>query len=112
MCFNKPRGTIRNTSRKTDQRWIDTKVAWFKQNPGPTYECYLKISIYCPRKLTLETLVLEHVIPKSRGEKYKYDIANIRPSCKFCNFIKGSRTIPDMIKYYPHLGDLTFDSNL
>lgn len=103
QCFDKPRVPLKKKKLETYEKELETKHGWFKANPGPSYECYLQISELCPKLLTRDTVIQEHMIPKSRGEKYKYDIKNIRPACEFCNFIKGSRTLENLAKDYPSL---------
>ena len=41
--------------------------------------------IYCKKPLTLETMTIEHVIPKSKGGGNTLD--NLRPACSFCNSV-------------------------
>lgn len=80
----------------------EIRKEWIKQNPGP-WNCYLNISPMCLGYLDESTMVLDHVIPKGRGNKYRYDLNNLKPSCVFCNGLKGSRTIESLSKDYPHL---------
>lgn len=56
---------------------------------------------YCGLKLSIETLHIDHVIPKKRS-KWKSEInrendniENYFPSCKSCNSSKGSCTIDE-----------------
>ena len=46
---------------------------------------------YCGRKLTLETMTLDHIVPKSKGNNNNY--TNLFASCQQCNILKGDRTI-------------------
>jgi 5-methylcytosine-specific restriction endonuclease McrA len=80
-----------------------------EDNPGNAgyWDCYLRISLICLGQMDEQRLTLEHVIPKGRGEKYRYDPNNIKPACAYCNSLKGSRTIKSLTKDYPHLKALT-----
>ena len=85
---------------------MSTRSAWYKVNPpneDGKWECYLQISSLCPRYLSKSLLTLEHVQPKVKAPELKYDISNIRPSCSWCNKMKGSRTIEKLAKIWPHL---------
>lgn len=46
--------------------------------------------VYCGRRLTEETVDLDHVVPRSRGGTD--DPKNLAASCKRCNKSKGART--------------------
>lgn len=83
----------------------ETRLNWIQKHGGihATWECYLKISPMCIRFLTIETLTIEHVVPKGRGSKYRHDINNLRPACQPCNSQKGSSTLEYLSKTYPHL---------
>jgi 5-methylcytosine-specific restriction endonuclease McrA len=112
MCFKKPRSTKKKI--KTDLTWDQTVSKWHLANPAihGLWECYLQISSLCPRQLDKDQLTLEHVIPKVRGRKYKYDINNIKPACVYCNSIKGSQTLEALVKSYPQLNYLIVDSTI
>ena len=47
-----------------------------------TYGCNC---IYCKKTLTIETMTIEHVIPRARGGGNTLD--NLRPACFFCNSV-------------------------
>ena len=113
QCFKKPRQPINRNKigrirpkNKTVQQEREFKNQWIQDNPPDQYgfwTCYLQIHPNCPVRISIELLALEHVIPKSRGKKYKYDPKNIRPSEYWCNSLKGSRTLESLAKDYPHL---------
>ena len=91
---------------KTVQREREFKNQWIQDNPPDLdgyWTCYLQIHPNCPVRINIDKLQLEHVIPAGRGEKYKYDPKNVRPSEFWCNSLKGSRTIEALAKEYPHL---------
>lgn len=45
------------------------------------------LCIYCDSPLTIETLSIEHVIPKSRGGKHVWE--NVAAACEKCNYEKA-----------------------
>ena len=47
---------------------------------------------YCGRKITLETMTLDHYVPKSKGGQ---DKNNLVAACKGCNVLKGSLSITE-----------------
>lgn len=111
--FHKKRSTlpksktrIKQESDKAKTKRLDTKRKWLKQNPpNPSgkWECYLKISDYCLKSVDITTLTLEHVEPKVKSPHKKYDVKNIKPSCSWCNKLKGSKTLEQLKKTYPQL---------
>lgn len=103
LCFNKPRLPIRP---KPDLTWDQTKAKWKLANPKP-WRCYLQIAPLCVKNLDDDTLTLDHVIPKNRGRKYKYDYKNLRACCVYCNGLKGSRTLASLAEEYPQIKRLT-----
>lgn len=113
FCRQKPKqpihrnkiGRIRPRS-KTVQREREFKNQWLQSNPPDKwgyYTCYLQITPLCPKRISLEQTTLEHIVPAGRGEKYKYDLNNVKPACLPCNSLKGSRTLEALIPEYPHL---------
>lgn len=93
-------------SKKAYSRRVQTYHKWMKANPPNSdghWLCYLQISELCPKRLVRETLTLEHVITRSKAPELKYDITNIRPACGWCNKMKGSRTLEQLAKNFPHL---------
>ena len=111
MCFNKPRIPIRP---KPNLTWDQTVDRWYALNPpdeNGNWICYLQIADLCPKLLDKEQITLEHVIPKSRGKKYKYNVNNIRPACVYCNSLKGSRTLEDLVLDYPKVQTIVDNLN-
>lgn len=86
-----------NPIGKHGKLWISTRHQWIKDNPPPIegkfWLCYLRIHPYCPVRLSLETLTLDHVVPRSNDPKLRYDHDNLRPACKYCNSEKGSKSL-------------------
>lgn len=105
----RPARQIAPESKKAYRARVATYKSWMKANPSDEHgywTCYLHISQLCPVRLTRSMLTLEHVQPKVKRPDLKYDIGNIRPSCKFCNKLKGSRTPEQLAKIWPHLNYL------
>ena len=81
----------------------DFRKQWIARNPGP-WICYLQIHPMCPYRLeSPEAMTLEHVIPKGKGRRYRYDDKNILPACAACNSHKGSQSLARIIQNYPHV---------
>lgn len=108
-CFKRPRAPLRTVSLQTKTSLISMKHAWHNLNPPDEHNewtCYLQISPMCPKKLSYGTLVYEHVIPKVKAPGRRFDPTNIKPSCQFCNYLKGSKTLEKLSLEYPHLKPL------
>lgn len=94
------RTPIRKVGKYTKQ-WLITRATWIRKNPPPIdgkyWECYLRIHEWCPRLLTIETLTLDHVVSRSRDSSKRYSSDNLKPACKYCNGLKGSRSL-DQVK--------------
>ena len=65
-------------------------VSWNTNLPGKRGIKDTQICQYCGRKLPVEDLSYDHVVPKSRGGKTLWN--NIVTSCMVCNRKKGGRT--------------------
>lgn len=90
------------------------RLEWIKNNPpnlNGNWICYLQISTLCLQRLDKQTLTLEHIVPKGRGEEYRYNENNIKPACAPCNGLKGSQTLESLAKTYPHLRKYIVDTN-
>jgi hypothetical protein len=90
----KPRKPI-NKVGKVTKKWILYKHDWIERHGGVDgkWICYLQISVLCPQLLTVQTLTLDHVIPRSRRPDLRYNDDNIKPACWDCNSEKGSRVL-------------------
>ena len=54
---------------------------------------------YCGKDITLKTMQVDHIIPKSKSGTD--DMANLNPSCGACNAVKCSATIDEFrIRYF------------
>lgn len=87
---------------KYAQLWIDTRAEWIALNPPPIegkyWECYLHIHEWCPLRIDIEHLTLDHVVPRSNDPAKRYDHDNLRPACEYCNGMKGSRSLDQLVK--------------
>lgn len=89
------RTRIKRVGKKTKQ-WFITRATWIRKNPPDKngyWYCYLQIHPWCPVKLTLETLTLDHVVSRSRDASKVFSKDNLRPACKYCNEKKGSKSL-------------------
>lgn len=90
---------MRQEAVKTRLNREQTRDKWLLANPpdqNGQWECYLQISVHCPRFVTRETLNLEHVKPKNKYPELKHEIGNIRPACQPCNKLKGSFELDEL----------------
>ena len=86
---------IRFEAVKTRDKRKATEAAWHAANPPDKdgyWYCYISKHPACPKRLTIETLVLEHNHSKARRKDLQFDITNIYPACAFDNKAKGSLT--------------------
>lgn len=89
--YAKPRKPIKRIG-KVAKKWIETRNKWIKNNPGP-WQCYLKLSPMCLKSLSVDTLTLDHIQPRSRRPDLRFEYANLGPACLHCNNLKGSRVL-------------------
>jgi 5-methylcytosine-specific restriction endonuclease McrA len=105
QCFTNPRKALKRTPinkiGKTTKQWYVTRATWIKKNPPPidgTYWiCYLKIHPWCPVRLDIKHLTLDHVVSRSHDSSLRFKQDNLRPACIYCNGEKGSRSL-DQVK--------------
>lgn len=85
-----------NPIGKVTKKWIETREEWLQNNPPPIdgkyWLCYLQIHPWCPKKLTRETITLDHVVARTRDQSKRFEQSNLKPACSFCNEMKGSRS--------------------
>lgn len=96
------RTPIKKIGKQTKQ-WFITRGTWIRKNPPDAngyWYCYLRIHPWCPYRLTLETLTLDHVISRSSDPSKRFTADNLRPACKWCNNEKGSQKL-DRVKAKP-----------
>ena len=90
---------------KNTKQWFVTRATWIRKNPPDAngfWYCYLQIHEWCPKRLTIETLTLDHVVSRSNDPKLRFTLENIKPACKYCNNKKGSQKL-DRVKPTPVL---------
>lgn len=94
------RTPIKKIGKQTKQ-WFMTRATWIRKNPPPIegkyWECYLRIHPYCPGRIDLEHLTLDHVVSRSRDPSLRFNLDNLRPACMWCNTEKGSKAL-DYVK--------------
>jgi len=59
---------------------------------------YERHCAYCGKVITLKTMQVDHIIPKSRSQHMNIsvnDFSNLNPACKSCNYYKTSYTIEE-----------------
>lgn len=108
-CRSRPNKPLRKESITAKKKRQKTASMWFRKNPSDengNWECWLQISELCPKKLSRETITLEHVYPKVKNPELKYNYKNLKPSCAFCNKLKGSNTPEQLAKYFLHIAIL------
>lgn len=106
QCFGRPRKPILPVNNKTKKKHLVMRREWFALNPPDEngyWYCYLKISTECSKKMIRGVLTLEHVEAKVRRPDLIFDVDNIKPACGFCNKLKGSRSLTELSKIWPHL---------
>ena len=111
QCYQNPKKAIKALKRsplkrvgKTTKQWFITRATWIRKNPPPInnkyWECYLRISPYCPVQIDIAHLTLDHVVSRTRDPSQRFNLANLKPACLPCNTMKGSRAL-DQIKPPP-----------
>jgi len=91
--LKRPTKRIRSESVKNRTKRLETREAWFEANPPDKdgyWYCYISKHPDCPKRLTIDTLVLEHNLSKVRRKDLRFDITNIFPACEHDNKAKGS----------------------
>lgn len=85
--YSKPKKPIKLMG-KVAKQWVEYRQDWIKRNmtTSGTWLCYL-----CGVVLTLNTLTLDHIIPRSARPDLRFDDRNIKPCCYRCNSQKGSK---------------------
>lgn len=103
-CYQNPKKAIKTLKRtplnkvgKTTKQWFITRATWIRKNPPPIdgkyWECYLQIHQWCPVRVDLAHLTLDHVISRTRDPKKRFALDNLKPACIDCNTMKGSRRL-------------------
>lgn len=93
-------------SKKSQQKRKQTAARWFENNPPDEdgyWDCYLQISDYCHKRVNRPMITLEHCYPKFKYPELKHVQENIKPSCAFCNKLKGSKTLQQLARIFPKI---------
>lgn len=89
-----------NKVGKNTKQWLITRATWIRKNPADKYGywyCYLRIHEWCPGRLTIKNITLDHVVSRSKDSKARFDLDNLRPACIYCNNKKGSRSLESVM---------------
>ena len=105
MCYKNPKNLVRRNGIKKNgkhaKQWAVTRATWIRNNPptieGKYWECYLRIHPWCPVRLTIETLTVDHVVSRSRDPSKRFSADNLKPACIYCNGYKGSKSLDQVI---------------
>lgn len=112
QCFTNPKKALKRTELrrstkpinkvgKQTKQWMITRATWIRKNPPPIegkyWECYLRIHPWCPGRIDLEHLTLDHVVSRSRDPSLRLNLDNLKPACQYCNTEKGSKAL-DYVK--------------
>lgn len=104
QCYTNPRKALKRTpvkrvGKKTKQ-WYMTRATWIRKNPPPVegtyWICYLRIHPWCPVRLDIKHLTLDHVVSRTRDAKLIFNQNNLKPACIYCNGEKGSRSLDEI----------------
>lgn len=93
------RTPLKKVGKQTKQ-WFVTRATWIRKHPPDEqgfWYCYLQIHPWCPKKLTLETLTLDHVVARTKDPSKRFAQDNLQPACIYCNNEKGSKSL-DQVK--------------
>lgn len=108
QCFTNPKKALKRTELrrstkpinkvgKQTKQWMITRATWIRKNPPPIegqyWECYLQIHEWCPVRIDIHKLTLDHVVSRSRDPSLRFNLENLKPSCYYCNMEKGSRSV-------------------
>ena len=66
--------------------------------------------IYCGRPVTMETMELDHIVPRCKGGTGQYD--NLVCSCPHCNALKGDKDARDFVDSMPPKKQLSYENRL
>jgi len=99
--YIKPSGKPINKIGKQTKQWLITRATWIKKNPPPIegkyWMCYLRIHPWCPGRIDVAHLTLDHVVSRTRDVKLRFNLSNLQPACIYCNGEKGSKSL-DQVK--------------
>lgn len=101
QCYKSPKKAMDRTPIKKvgkyTKQWFVTRDTWIRKHPAPIqgtwWICYLRIHPYCPGRMTIKELTLDHVVSRSRDPSMRFSDSNLMPCCKWCNNKKGSKSL-------------------
>lgn len=107
-CYQNPKRTLKQLKRspinkvgKQTKQWLVTRASWIRHNPPPIegkyWMCYLRIHPWCPGRIDVAHLTLDHVVSRSRDPSKRFTADNLKPACIYCNGEKGSKSL-DQVK--------------
>lgn len=110
-CYQNPKRTLKKLKRspinkvgKQTKQWLVTRASWIRHNPptieGKYWMCYLRIHPWCPGRIDVAHLTLDHVVSRSRDPSKRFAADNLKPACIYCNGEKGSKSL-DQVKAQP-----------
>jgi len=110
-CYQNPKRTLKQLKRspinkvgKQTKQWLVTRASWIRHNPPPIegkyWMCYLGIHPWCPGRIDVAHLTLDHVVSRSRDPSKRFTADNLKPACIYCNGEKGSKSL-DQVKPQP-----------
>jgi hypothetical protein len=110
-CYQNPKRALKQLKRspinkvgKQTKQWFVTRASWIRHNPPPIegkyWMCYLRIHPWCPGRIDVAHLTLDHVVSRTRDVKLRFNQDNLRPACIYCNGEKGSKSL-DQVKPAP-----------
>lgn len=116
-CYQNPKRALKQLKRteikrstkpinkigKTTKQWYITRATWIRKNPPDAngfWQCYLQIHPWCPGRVDIKHLTLDHVISRSRAPSLRFALDNLKPACSYCNTEKGSKSL-DYVKPAP-----------
>lgn len=103
-CYQNPKKALKKLKRspinkvgKTTKQWLITRSTWIKKNPPPIegkyWLCYLRIHEWCPVRIDIAHLTLDHVVSRTRDPSKRFTLDNLKPACMYCNQKKGSQSL-------------------
>lgn len=103
-CYQNPKRALKALKRspinkigKNTKQWFITRATWIKKNAPPIegkyWICYLQIHPWCPVRISVENLTLDHVVSRSSDPSLRFNQDNLKPACKYCNEMKGSQKL-------------------
>ncbi len=104
QCRANPRKAMKRVPMKrvgkVTKQWFVTRATWLRNNPPPIdgayWECYLQIHPWCPVRIDIHTVTLDHVVSRTRDPSLRFTASNLRPACMHCNEMKGSRSLDEV----------------